>query len=113
MNRGEKFPQAILGKAFRGELVLQDLNDGHAEKLLERIRQEQACLKEERREKRPKGRRPESRNDPRQKLLPDLGKRLRTPRRGPSRPSPFFLPDSLKNTLITAYLFTVFMTSPN
>jgi type I site-specific restriction endonuclease len=44
MARIEKFPQAILAKAFRGELVPQDPNDEPAEKLLERIRQERAGM---------------------------------------------------------------------
>jgi type I restriction enzyme S subunit len=44
MARVEKFPQAILAKAFRGELVPQDPNDEPAEKLLERIHQEREKL---------------------------------------------------------------------
>lgn len=44
MNRVEKFPQAILAKAFRGELVPQDPSDEPAEKLLERIREERARM---------------------------------------------------------------------
>lgn len=44
MARVEKFPQAILAKAFRGELVPQDPKDEPAENLLERIRQERAGL---------------------------------------------------------------------
>ena len=36
--RLERVTQAILAKAFRGELVLQDLNEEPAEKLLERIK---------------------------------------------------------------------------
>lgn len=39
MARVEKFPQAILAKAFRGELAPHDPNDEPAEKPLERIRQ--------------------------------------------------------------------------
>lgn len=38
-----KLDEAILGKAFRGELVPQDENDEPAEKLLERIRAERAA----------------------------------------------------------------------
>jgi type I restriction enzyme S subunit len=44
MARIEKFPQAILAKAFRGELVPQDPNDEPAEKLLERICRERAGM---------------------------------------------------------------------
>lgn len=40
--RLQKLPQAILAKAFRGELVPQDPNDEPASTLLERIRQERA-----------------------------------------------------------------------
>lgn len=42
--RVEKFPQAILAKAFRGEFVPQDPNDEPAERLLERIRQVRAGM---------------------------------------------------------------------
>lgn len=38
-----KLDEAILAKAFRGELVPQDENDEPAEKLLERIRAERAA----------------------------------------------------------------------
>lgn len=37
-----------MAKAFRGELVPQDPNDEHAEKLLERIREEKEKKQEER-----------------------------------------------------------------
>jgi type I restriction enzyme, S subunit len=40
----DKFPQSVLAKAFRGELVPQDPNDEPAEKLLERIKKEKARL---------------------------------------------------------------------
>lgn len=42
--RVEKLEQAILAKAFRGELVEPDPNDEPAEKLLKRILEEKACL---------------------------------------------------------------------
>lgn len=44
-----KLDEAILAKAFRGELVPQDENDEHAEKLLERIRAERAAAPKEKR----------------------------------------------------------------
>lgn len=43
----ERLTQAILAKAFRGELVPQDPNDEPASVLLERIRQEKAKLEKE------------------------------------------------------------------
>jgi type I restriction enzyme S subunit len=43
----DKFPQSVLAKAFRGELVPQDPNDEPAEKLLERIKEEKARLESE------------------------------------------------------------------
>ncbi len=49
LNLVGKLDEAILAKAFRGELVPQDENDEPAEKLLERIRAERAAA--------PKGRR--------------------------------------------------------
>ena len=39
-----KFPQSVIAKAFRGELVPQDPNDEPAEKLLERIKEEKTRL---------------------------------------------------------------------
>ncbi len=42
--RVDKLSQAVLAKAFRGELVPQDPNDEPAEKLLERIQQEKARM---------------------------------------------------------------------
>ena len=53
--RVDKLTQSILSKAFRGELVPQDSNDESAEKLLERIKAEQAKEKpKKKREKRVK-----------------------------------------------------------
>jgi type I restriction enzyme S subunit len=43
----DKFPQSVLAKAFRGELVPQDPDDEPAEKLLERIKEEKARLESE------------------------------------------------------------------
>ncbi|MFQ5753020.1 MAG: type I restriction endonuclease subunit S, partial [bacterium] len=43
----DKFPQSVLSKAFRGELVPQDPNDEPAEKLLERIKEEKAKMEAE------------------------------------------------------------------
>ncbi|MAN47644.1 MAG: restriction endonuclease subunit S [Hyphomonas sp.] len=44
-----RLDEAILGKAFRGELVPQDKNDEPAEKLLERIRTERDAEPKEKR----------------------------------------------------------------
>ena len=45
--RVDKLSQSVLAKAFRGELVAQDLNDEPAEKLLERILAEKAKMEAE------------------------------------------------------------------
>jgi hypothetical protein len=42
LKQAERLRQSILKRAFAGRLVPQDLNDGPAEKLLERIKQERA-----------------------------------------------------------------------
>lgn len=43
----DKLSQSVLAKAFKGELVPQDLNDEPAEKLLERILEEKAKMEKE------------------------------------------------------------------
>ena len=48
----DKLTQSILAKAFRGELVPQDPNDEPAEKLLERIREQQETVTAQPRKKR-------------------------------------------------------------
>lgn len=56
MERVEKLEQAILAKAFRGELVEPDPNDEPAEELLKRILEEKAKLESGKKSRKPKAR---------------------------------------------------------
>jgi type I restriction enzyme S subunit len=47
----DKLPQALLSKAFKGELVEQDERDGGTRELLERIKKEKEKLNGERKTK--------------------------------------------------------------